>query len=84
MKPIAKYSALAGALAWAVAAVARRRSVAVVDTEFIKAEAAKAVRERTGRELTFAGATCACPSSWPGGGHGAWPCPTPRASRRNP
>jgi AsmA protein len=55
MKPIAKYSALAAALALAVAAVAAVVLVAVVDTEFIKAEAAKAVRERTGRELTFAG-----------------------------
>ncbi|MCK9239676.1 AsmA family protein [Desulfocurvus sp.] len=55
MKPIAKYSALAAALLLAVVAVAAAVLVAVVDTEFIKAEASRAVREHTGRELAFAG-----------------------------
>jgi len=55
MKPIVKYSALAAGLAVALLAVAAVILVSVVDTDFIKAEAAKAVRERTGRELTFGG-----------------------------
>lgn len=55
MKPIVKYSALAAGLAVALLAVAAIILVSVVDTGFIKAEAAKAVRERTGRELTFGG-----------------------------